>query len=1288
MSVKIIAELNPVTTERTILYTEPKSIADIINEINSDIPISQARVCRNGEIVKDFSSRVVDGDELTVKFVPYGNNPRQTGGYMKAGGWGLMALGIAAFFIPVVGAFIGTALVGAGLGMALGGTVLMNTNIPKLADVEKPESDQSIRGGRNQARLHGRIPVLLGRHRIYPDLAANPHTEIIDGKQYFTQLFCGGYKDYVIDLISLKLGETPIVDLSQTKSITSILAGADPLIRLEIMQNGETSNIYPYCVHEDAVNAPLNKLIDGPDGQKISGEVIRTTPDNTDAINVDIFFHNGIGKYNDSGGITNASVEVKVSFKIADENESAYQLLGFFNSENGDNTIFGAELKTKRCQITRENLTPGQYNVKIERISPDTENSKIIDQVHIGSIRSIKSKPPIRAESQKDLTIIAMRVLATSKVNGVLERFNYVGTSKLPVHTGNGSGRLHWLNSAETRNPAAMLMYALKGRPAQQAIDDDDIDWASLETFYAWCEKHNYFCDAYISESFTIAELLKMIGSTARADILRIDSKLSIVQDIERPSPMQLFTPKNTINYNVTMFSADIPDAIELRFIDENAGYLRNELAVYNTPDGNRITEPESVQKIDLWGITNSAQVRLIGMYNYGCFNNRPFVHTIEADIEYLIVNKGDWIQYAGDIALVGSAQGRIKDFIWVDGVCIGIKTDEPMSMEQGQQYAVRIRKSDGVVILKDVVFSPGRLIEKTIHYYPRAGENDSLFDPFIGDIFAVDESSSEFSSQNELYFIEPFDDQNMPEIGDIYAFGIRGYEVLDLIITDINPGKDFTAVLTCVEYSPEIFGVDEPGFILPNFENKITPVSGAIDSGVVSSARNRYFTTYHDSDSEPPKPTGDGQEGNWHHVQTFRSVWQSSKMAESVEDGEWGAPVRIRAERGNEDITPVWLSLSPQRILLECDSEGNILAGLLPFTSQARLMQWNSSISQGVVFSLINAPAEIEIDENGSITVGENTDLGDDNSITVQANYQGAVYTAVLVITRDKNSSAPRYLGMIETMPNIALVTILKGPVQGQVRARQGDYVLAVAALSGQRAGSVFQWSGLAWEYRSPERYADLYTRCFKDGLDVPGLAFDTEWFGAVFARLIVAQQAFIEELETKILKITGVIYGGNRFDRNGNVMDENESGWWLGPDGILKAFQGIFNNIKLTADTFEITANNKGYLPIGFIYFQLRGQPRPQDLFTGVWEDISSQYAGLFFRVEGGNAAAFGQDQGMMIESHRHVYAEAAITGLGGGDGFGAGMHNLFSVNTSYTGGIETRPVNTTIRVWIRRS
>lgn len=111
----------------------------------------------------------------------------------------------------------------------------------------------------------------------------------------------------------------------------------------------------------------------------------------------------------------------------------------------------------------------------------------------------------------------------------------------------------------------------------------------------------------------------------------------------------------------------------------------------------------------------------------------------------------------------------------------------------------------------------------------------------------------------------------------------------------------------------------------------------------------------------------------------------------------------------------------------------------------------------------------------------------------------------------------------------------------------------------------------------------------------------------------------------------------------------------------------------------------------PVGSIYVQFAGQATPDTLYGGTWQNISSSFAGLFFRAEGGAAAGFGSSQGDMLKSHTHSYGmsrardESSPNGYDFGWGQGSG-----SVRTSAflyaNGGNETRPVNSTIRIWKR--
>jgi hypothetical protein len=130
---------------------------------------------------------------------------------------------------------------------------------------------------------------------------------------------------------------------------------------------------------------------------------------------------------------------------------------------------------------------------------------------------------------------------------------------------------------------------------------------------------------------------------------------------------------------------------------------------------------------------------------------------------------------------------------------------------------------------------------------------------------------------------------------------------------------------------------------------------------------------------------------------------------------------------------------------------------------------------------------------------------------------------------------------------------------------------------------------------------------------------------------------------------------------------------------------------------DTITLANGLLDAWPVGICYTQYPNTPTPMTLFGGTWANISSMYAGLFFRAEGGNAGAFNPTgvtvQSQDIQPHNHIqYTDGVddknFTDLVGqyppGDASN-GPHNTGLV-TGTTGGIETRPVNTTIRIWQR--
>lgn len=138
-----------------------------------------------------------------------------------------------------------------------------------------------------------------------------------------------------------------------------------------------------------------------------------------------------------------------------------------------------------------------------------------------------------------------------------------------------------------------------------------------------------------------------------------------------------------------------------------------------------------------------------------------------------------------------------------------------------------------------------------------------------------------------------------------------------------------------------------------------------------------------------------------------------------------------------------------------------------------------------------------------------------------------------------------------------------------------------------------------------------------------------------------------------------------------------------------------------------FDSKWNRVNNVPaIGHVYIQFREQSAPADLYPGTtWTNITSTYAGRFFRAEGGSAASFGSKQGgglpNITGSARLLGSEYDGTGVSGaftftaynnlGKGHAGGNCNVLGLNASrssslYGAASEVRPINETFRIWKR--
>jgi hypothetical protein len=149
-----------------------------------------------------------------------------------------------------------------------------------------------------------------------------------------------------------------------------------------------------------------------------------------------------------------------------------------------------------------------------------------------------------------------------------------------------------------------------------------------------------------------------------------------------------------------------------------------------------------------------------------------------------------------------------------------------------------------------------------------------------------------------------------------------------------------------------------------------------------------------------------------------------------------------------------------------------------------------------------------------------------------------------------------------------------------------------------------------------------------------------------------------------------------------------------------LFNTVKGGWYNGDDRAVQFGLTGTGIIEMPIDFVYTQYPYQVEPQYLFPGTWTKLTL-YAGMFFRSEGGYAAAFGEGiQPDMIKYHKHQFRRvwgnwgtqsgSAVDNFADdgktGEMYDKDGNKIAEDNDAENQLPENRPRNYTIRIWRR--
>lgn len=652
------------------------------------------------------------------------------------------------------------------------------------------------------------VPIVYGEHKVGGNII-NQYIWDNGDKSYLNVLLglCEGEIEEVRDI---KINDNPIDNY-----------GSD--VQSYVRLGSNEQEIVPGfgdLHHNNSVNVQLTQN---------NSYVYTTSLPNVEAFELHFRLPNGLFQQASNGAIESWFVDYRVEYKL--HTESTWIDLGV-------NRIRAKSRSALRRVFRKEGLSPGQYDIRITRVSADS------DFTHIGDLYLVN----VDEITTEDLTypntaLLGLRMLASEKLSGGVPQISCVVKGKkvrCPIikddsnaevpwddyywdgdngvwkRIGDGTV-LHWDGEWGERwcgNPVWCLRDLLTNRRygLGRYITESLLDDTQLMEVAKYCEEgvddgnggieKRFRLDVVIDSQTKALDLVVQLLATFRG--MAIYGEGSVKIDIDRPkNPMPLFGMGNVVKGSfVESWRAinENPNWVEVIFLNKDKNYEQDIVCVV---DNEAILNGEPVRKKQIRVFTtNKNQAYRIGKYALEVGKRIVRHISFRTGIEGCTVEPGDVFLFSHDVPMWGDS-GRV-----VGGDVNTVVLDKKVVIEDGKSYQVAVRFSDDSIEVRNVTNS--------------AGETDTLT------------VSPSFSQSPQRYDVWSFGEANR------YAKPFRCISVQNLGTGEVE--------IEAVEYDESVYGdsvediVDNYSSLeagLPNVsdlsavERVITLPDGTVEEGI-----------------------------------------------------------------------------------------------------------------------------------------------------------------------------------------------------------------------------------------------------------------------------------------------------------------------------------------------------------------------------------------------------------------------------------------------------------------------
>jgi hypothetical protein len=333
-----------------------------------------------------------------------------------------------------------------------------------------------------------------------------------------------------------------------------------------------------------------------------------------------------------------------------------------------------------------------------------------------------------------------------------------------------------WTGLQETDNPSPHLRDIMTGNLNLSPIPMDIVDDASLLGWRTFCSDNSLGVNAD-AEQTTVADAEALCCAAGHA-VLRASDTWGVAWEYDRTadSPVQMFSQRNSANYNWSVTFDHLPDALLVTYADAQG----NAQQVTVMDDG--VTVPKRTNTVTYDYINNETQAIAQAKQDLRLARLRNVRHTLDVDAEAINCQRGDLIAFQHDSLSKHVGSARIVSTIKSGSEITGLLLDSAVPVVSS---TVDLNASPDVSLEPDI--SELGMI--------RTSEGEILTKQLTGTTVRT----------NEVYFETPFEDPGTIDTGNLVTVGPLTQEYKRMVLFGISMGQDLGATLLLLDEAPGI---------------------------------------------------------------------------------------------------------------------------------------------------------------------------------------------------------------------------------------------------------------------------------------------------------------------------------------------------------------------------------------------------------------------------------------------------------------------------------------------------